>query len=195
MSLEIIAFEDISVNSGKNGYQVAGLSSSLKYYGRLEAAVKAVGWDKAFAMVMEETYAKLVSSANDLFGRNKVTWESQGVAGTHVAKTYPRYTGVELELVSFTDHQLSKSDTVTTTIFPGNHGQAALRMIHFDIDAHCFNNGPFAKEGDLMEFIRQRAEQVLADMRNFEIYDVADTVEKDEDEDEVDADQAVTEPA
>jgi len=184
MSLNIISTHEISVFSGKNGYHVSGLAPTFKYYGRLEAALKAIGWQEAFRVIMEELYPQFVDVVVNQFGKDRVKWGVQGLAGPHSSMTYPRYIGVEVTLTSFTDHQKSTTGTVETTVWPGNHAQAALRMLHYEVDAYCFKKGAFMDEMSLISFVRERSELIVNGMAKHEVTQRASEQVTDLDEEE-----------
>lgn len=165
-----------------------------KYYIQMHFALKAFGWQAASDLLEGTALEDFKSFCGEIHpNRQRIAWTFDGIAGVYRSTTYPQNRGVILDLVTFTDSHLAKSETTGSTIFPSTHAQAAVRMVVTDIQSKAFKDGAFVSEEELIGFIHERLALVKEAMKTFEVVEGQDDsseVEEDssDDDSELDAD-------
>jgi hypothetical protein len=85
---------------------------------------------------------------------------------------------VEAEYVSFSENHLATTGVVSEQRFPGNHAQAVLGMMYFDVLSQGLKDGPFDSEDAFCSFIKARYEQYCSDIEGFEVYEPGNSAEE-----------------
>jgi len=153
MTTQIALHNDIKIRCGNSGgFVVENLSNHPKYYGRMVNAMSVIGWvsvREKLEGVRDHYY-----SVTKPMGPLKLSYK--GESGIQTSESIPKSQCVELIMNYATVSHLAKSDTATTKLFPGNHGQALALMIEQDIEDCAVKNGPFTSEASLLSFIEER---------------------------------------
>lgn len=184
MVIQIATSDGKTLRTHKCGYGVEREGSKkTKCTGHLKAAFTKLEWTDV-ANKLEEISTSFYEATR---AKGPMEIHFSGAIGDHRSVSVPVKQCVELFLLYEPQGDMAKNPFAVTKTYPGNHGQAIVKMICAEIEHHALKNGPFTSEDVLMAFIEV---QLAAAHKAFEsatpIAGGEFLSEDDEDEDEDD---------